>query len=129
MILILLKIFIFSFLINLLWEVLHSQLYETCLKASLKKYIPLITFASLKDGFWITLFYYISTILFNNQNILLNQSQLLFYIIISLIFAFIVEVYAINHRRWEYSNKMQKFLGVGLTPLFELTINTPNSPQ
>ncbi len=116
------KIFFISFLINLLWEVVHSQLYTTCLKAPLKKYISLIIGASLKDGFWISLFFLISILIFNNVNILLNYYQLLFFIILALIFSFYVEKISLKMNRWEYSKQMPQLFNVGITPLIELVI-------
>ena len=90
MLLILFKIFLISFLINLVWEISHSVLYDTCLKLPLKKYTRLIIWASIKDGFWVSLFYIISFYIFNNINILTNYAQLLFFVIVCLIFAFII---------------------------------------
>ncbi len=104
------------------WELGHSVLYNTCLKLSLKKYTRLITWASIKDGLWVSLFYIISVYIFNNINILTNYTQLLFFVIVSLIFAFITEKIAIKYKRWEYSNKMPIILGVGITPLPQIAL-------
>lgn len=122
MLLILFKIFLISFLINLVWEIAHSVLYNTCLKLTLKKYTRLIIWASIKDGFWISLFYAISIYIFNNINILTNYTQLLFFVIVSLIFAFITEKIAIKYKKWEYSDRMPKILGVGITPLPQIAL-------
>jgi len=122
MLLILFKVFLISFLINLAWEVGHSVLYDTCLKLPFKKYTRLIIWTSIKDGFWISLFYVISVYIFNNVNILTNNIQFLFFVIISLIFAFITEKIAIKYKRWEYSDKMPKILGVGITPLPQIAL-------
>src|SRR3989344_4036202 len=116
------QIFIIAFLINLLYEVLHSQLYTTCLKMPLKKYIPLITIASVKDGIWISIFFAVSVLIFKNLIILTNYYQILFFIIIALTFAFIDEKISIKYKRWEYSSQMPKIFGVGITPLLELAI-------
>jgi hypothetical protein len=122
MISILLQIFLISFLINLLWEVIHSQLYTTCLKAPLKKFIPLIIGASLKDGFWISFFFGISVYIFGNVNILTNLHQLLFFTFLALSFSFIDEKISLKKKRWEYSKQMPKIFGVGITPLLEVAI-------
>jgi len=122
MISILLQIFFISFFINLLWEVLHSRLYTTCLKAPLRKYIPLIIGASLKDGLWISFFYGISVSLFGTVNILTNIPQLFFFIILALLFSFIDEKISLKMKRWEYSEQMPKVFNVGITPLFELAV-------
>jgi len=114
------QIFFVSFLINLLWEVCHSQLYKTCLDLPLKKYIPLIIKASLKDGLWITLFFLITVLIFNNPNILANYLQLSIFVVFCLIFSFADEKISLKLKRWEYSPSMPKILGVGATPLLEL---------
>lgn len=119
---ILLQIFLISFLINLVWEVIHSQLYTTCLKAPLKRFIPLIVGASLKDGFWISLFFGISVYIFGNVNILTNIPQLSFFTFLALIFSFVDEKISLKMKRWEYSKQMPKILGVGITPLLEVAI-------
>jgi len=116
------NIFLISFLINLLWEVIHSQLYETCLNLPLKRYIPLIVIASIKDGLWISFFFLISSYLFQNINIVTNYPQLLVFVILSLSFSFIDEKIAIKYKRWKYSKQMPKIFGVGITPLLELAV-------
>lgn len=119
---ILIQIFIVSFFLNLLWEVIHSQLYTTCLDAPLKKYIPLIIFASIKDAFFITLFYLISVFIFDNKEILDNPYQLLFFIITSLTFSFIDEKVSLKQKRWQYSKEMPSMFGVWITPLLEIAV-------
>jgi len=122
MISIIFQIFIISFLINLLWEVLHSRFYDTCINMKLKNYIPLIVGASLKDGFWISLFYLITVLLFQNINILLNLFQLFVFVILGLSFSFVDEKISIKRNRWKYSRKMPQILGVGITPLIEIAL-------
>src|SRR3989304_3085656 len=102
MIPLILHIFIISFLINLLYEIIHSQLYKTCLKMDLKKYIPLIIGASVKDGLWITFFYFITSIIFNTEQILNNPYQLFLFVILSLSFSFIDEKISLKMKRWKY---------------------------
>lgn len=122
MIAILCQIFFIAFPINLLWEVIHSQLYETCLKSPLKKFIPLIIGASLKDGFFISLFYLITVFAFNNINILASQFQLLAFMLLALSFSFIDEKISLKLGRWQYAKTMPKVFGIGLTPLLELAV-------
>jgi len=122
MISILLQIFLISFLINLLWEIIHSRLYTTCLKAPLKKYIPLIVGASLKDGFWISLFFLVGVYIFENVNILTNTTQFMLFIFLALAFSFVDEKISLKIKKWEYSKQMPKIFGVGITPLIEIAI-------
>lgn len=116
------QIFLISFLINLLWEVVHSQMYETCLKLPRKKFIPLIVGASLKDGLWISVFFLISVLIFGDVNILANLSQLAAFVLMALVFSFIDEKISLKLKRWEYSKQMPRIFGVGITPLIELAV-------
>ena len=122
MLLILSKLFLFSFLLNLFYEVCHSVLYKTCLNMPLKNYVRLILKASLKDAWFISLFYLITAFIFDNFFILNNYFQLGAFIIICLGFSFIDEKISLKLGRWQYSEQLPKIFGVGLTPLLELAI-------
>lgn len=122
MIYLLTKLFIIAFFINLLYEILHSVLYKTCQEASLKKYIYLILKGAIFDGFSITLIYFITFIIFKNQNPFNNIAQIIAFILIALILAYIWDFHAIKNKRWEYSEKMPLILGVGITPIVQLAL-------
>lgn len=122
MLLILLKLFFFSFLLNLCYEVCHSVLYTTCQKASLNFYVPLILKASLKDAFFISLFYLITAVIFRNYFILTNAFQLSLFAIICLAFSFFDEKISLKLGRWQYADNMPKIFNAGLTPLIELAV-------
>ena len=77
---------------------------------------------SLKDGFWISVFFLISVLIFKNINILTNKFQLLIFIILTLFFSFIDEKISLKMKRWEYSKQMPKIFGIGITPLLELAV-------
>jgi len=119
---ILFQIFIVSFLLNLVWEIAHSRLYKTCLRMSFREIIRLATKMSLKDGFWISLFYLTTVLIFNNTNILTNYIQLLVFIALALGFSFADEKISISKKRWQYSKRMPKVFKVGISPLFELAV-------
>lgn len=119
---ILIELLIVGFFINLLYEMLHSVLYKTCLKAPLNKYIYLMLKASLFDGLSISLIYLASYMFFKNISPFENYMQISLIILISIIFAYMWELHAVNNKRWEYTNKMPIILGVGLTPLVQLAI-------
>lgn len=109
-------------MINLVWEVAHSPLYETALAMPVKQYSPMILEMSLKDGLWITLFYAISTILFKNADILKNRTQLWAFVIMALTFSFWDEKISLTLGRWEYAEAMPTLFEIGLTPLLELAV-------
>lgn len=118
----LVKIFFISIFINLIYELLHSVLYKTCLDSPLTKYIYLIIKAAIFDGFSITIIYFISYLIFRNQNLFNNSWQIFTFIFISLIFACTWEIYSIKKKKWEYSDKMPTILGVGVTPFVQLAL-------
>jgi hypothetical protein len=122
MLLIALKIFCLGFLVNLLWEILHSQLYLTCLNLPFKKFTSRIISASAKDALWILFFYFISVVLFKNNFIFQNNIQLGFFVFAALIFSFMDEKISLKLKRWEYTEKMPTIYGVGISPLLELVI-------
>ena len=117
-----LKFFLISFLINIIWEFCHCGLYSTCVNWQSKKRILLLTFASFKDALFIVIFYLISIFSSENKNILEVPLSLFYFIALSLLFSFIDEKLSIKYKRWEYSLKMPKVFGVGITPLLELAI-------
>jgi len=114
------KIFFTAFFISLLYELLHSILYKTCLNAPLKKYVYLILKAAIFDGFAISAMYYLTYLIFNNQDIFSNYYQLILFFSISLMFAYAWEIYSIKAGKWEYSDRMPLILGVGITPVIQL---------
>lgn len=120
--LIVIKLFLISFFINLLYEMLHSLLYKTCYEAKLRKYVYLMIKGAIFDGFWISFIYLITYFTFKNINIFNNYHQLSLFLVICLIFAYIWEINAIRNKRWEYTDKMPLILKVGLTPLIQLSI-------
>src|SRR3989344_5709143 len=122
MLFLLIKIFLVSFFINLLYEVLHSILYKTCLEAKTKKYVYLILKGALFDGFSISIIYFLSYLIFKNTDPFKNYYQLILFIIVGLLFAFLWEVYSIKRGKWEYSKKMPLIFKVGLTPFLQLAL-------
>jgi len=119
---ILIKIFFITFFINLLYELLHSLLYKTCEEASLKKYIYLIIKGAVFDGISIVLIYFLSFLIFKAQNIFENYFQLFFFFIISIIFAYLWEIYSLKSGKWQYTESMPKLFGSGITPLIQLAL-------
>ena len=119
---ILTKLFTIGFLVNLVWEVNHSVLYTTCHKIALPAYTRLITIMSIKDGFWIALFYGITVLIHKNFFILERPSQLILFIIIAITFSFFDEYISLKLNRWEYTKVMPTIFSVGLTPLLEIAV-------
>lgn len=117
-----LEIFIIVFFLNFVWEFWHCGLYNEIHKMSLKEVTHLLTKMSLKDGFWVTLFYAITVFIFGNVNIFENYTQLALFIILSFSFSFIDEKVSLKLGRWSYTKQMPTILGVGVTPLLEVAV-------
>lgn len=111
---------IIGFALNVIWEFAHCQLYETCRRQTWAQNIPLLLTMSLKDGFFIVLFYVITALLWQKDNILTSWGPLITFLIIALGFAFIDEKISTRRGRWEYAKHMPTIAGVGLTPLLEI---------
>jgi len=107
---ILVKIFLAAFFLNLLYEMLHSLLYTTCLEAPLKRYVYLMMKACLFDASAITLIYVISL------------GNWLVFVVASLLLAYFWEWHSLRKKKWQYAPTMPQFLGVGVTPLLQLAI-------
>src|SRR3989344_6009587 len=99
----LIEIFIVSLFINLLYEMMHSLLYKTCINAPLPKYVYLMLKGAIFDGFVISMIYFISYIIFKSISPFGNYLQILLFILMSLVIAYVWEIYAIKNKRWEYS--------------------------
>jgi len=100
-------------LINLVYEILHSVLYTTCLNASWKTYAYLMLKGALFDGTVITIFFATTYTFF-------KEYYIAPFIIISLAFAYIWEVYSLKKGTWEYSEHMPTVFLVDVTPLIQL---------
>src|SRR3989344_484950 len=116
------KITLFAFFLNLLYELLHSLLYTTCLKAPLKKYVYLILKGAAFDALVIGIIYQIGAVIFQEQNPFRDIAQIGAFAAITIVFAYIWEIYSLKKKKWEYSEKMPTVLGAGITPLVQLTL-------
>jgi len=117
-----LSIFIFGILLNIIWEYFHCRLYKTCENMPKKELSMLLTGMSIKDGFFIILFYLISLLVFREPTLFGNIWQVVLFLFLSFGFSFVDEKISISKGRWEYNSKMPQILGVGLTPLLEIGV-------
>lgn len=133
MIILLIKIFFTGLFLNLIYELAHCVLYKTFLEAPMTKRIYLILKAIIFDGFAIMIIYFISYLMSKNfANTLssnagamrpfYNYFHVVLFLVFSLLFAYLWEVYSIKNKRWEYSNKMPLVFGVGITPFVQLAL-------
>ena len=112
-----LAIFIVAFILNVLWENLHSQLYLHYQGGTITQLILLR--ATLFDAM------FISILLFATEKIKFLTHHKIFWIAtIAVISAILIEVYAISTNRWAYGPAMPliPLLNVGLTPTIQLAL-------
>jgi hypothetical protein len=109
-----LYIFLISFFLNLIWENLHSFLYDNYKGGVITQSILL--HATFIDALMITLII-LPFILFPNFK---RFSYLI--ILIGITLAVSIELWALGTSRWEYNSYMPiiPFLSVGLTPTIQL---------
>lgn len=106
--------FVVAFILNAIWENLHSFLYDNYMGGKISEFILLR--ASLSDALYIV----IITLPFIFYLAFKKRSWLI--IFFGIIISIIIEYYALNTGRWAYNSFMPiiPFLNVGLTPTIQL---------
>jgi hypothetical protein len=109
-----LLVFVVAFLLNLIWENLHSVLYVHYQGGPITETILLR--ASLFDAVFITI------LLFLIRNIKSRGIELYLLLSVSFLVAIAIELFALATGRWAYSPTMSivPVLGVGLSPIIQL---------
>lgn len=116
-----------SFTLHLLWERTHIGLYTAY--DSMKGRLPVFIYATLGDVMYtflaITLvsLFKGSIVWFTNA----TPQEYLGLALLGFYIAVFVEYKAFALRRWEYTNRMPRVLGLGATPLIQMTILLPLS--
>tara|TARA_Y100000310_G_C20651084_1_gene799505 strand:+ start:1055 stop:1483 length:429 start_codon:yes stop_codon:yes gene_type:complete len=117
----LISIFIISFVLNAIWELLHYQLYFDL--SGVSKY-PHLLLATFTDAIIITIIFIIISFKNKDKNLKwINKPKKLDYIIMiisGLIVAIFIELRALRIERWAYKPIMPTILGIGLSPLLQL---------
>lgn len=124
---IILIVFVSSYLINLLWEVAHSLLYnwnQFPLKNDVYFYIPKILGATIGDAVTISVIFLINCFLRRGFKWICSPKKIDYFVFIlfGLAFAIGIEVRAMLLDLWSYNQYMPLVLGIGLTPLVQLAI-------
>ena len=118
-------IFIFSFLLNFLWESLHGySLYMDHIIDS-DKYVRMMLYMSFMDA--VTIFSMYLVCAFFIKNILwlkdLNRKRLVIFFIMGLLVAVVAEYWAVYvSHEWHYNDRMPVIFGIGLSPLIQLSV-------
>lgn len=116
---------ILVFLLNLVWEVSHSYLYDWNkfpLENDVYYYIPRIFGASLGDLGWIIFIFSIISLSNKNLRWIKNPSKkdYIFVVMLGLFIAIGIELKAQLLDKWSYTDAMPTIFGIGISPLLQL---------
>lgn len=123
----LLAVFVISFFLNLLWENLHSLLYDWN-KFPLENNVHFYAYRILKsafiDGLIITFIFLVNSVFRKELNWInkIKKRDYFLFIFLGLIFAIAIEIKAKIFNTWSYNQYMPLIFGIGLTPLIQLSI-------
>ncbi|OGG72788.1 hypothetical protein A3A38_03575 [Candidatus Kaiserbacteria bacterium RIFCSPLOWO2_01_FULL_53_17] len=116
-----------SFLLHLVWEALHIRFYTGYEK--MKERLPVFVQASLGDVLYTFLAIVLIAFFEGSLTWFLaaDASDFLGLALLGFYIAVFVEYKAAALKRWEYTGAMPRFLGLGLSPLLQMTVLLPLS--
>ena len=114
-----------SFFLNFLWESVHGfSLYIDHIIDS-DKYVRMMLYMSLMDaltvlGMYLCVAFFVKNVLWINE---LNKKSIIGFFIIGLVAAMVAEYWSVYiSGDWQYNDKMPMLFGIGISPLFQLSI-------
>ncbi len=117
-----------AFFLNLLWEVLHSMLYDwdtPPLVNDIYRFIPRITgFATLLDAVWICCILLVNALRAGGFGWIYapGAADYATVALCGLASAVLIELVAIRFNLWSYHRRMPLVFGMGLSPLVQLAL-------
>ncbi len=117
-----------AFFLNLLWEVLHSMLYDwdrPPLVNDVYRFIPRITgFATLLDAVWIACIVLINAARAGGFDWIYAPGVADYITVAACGFAsaVLIELIAVRFTMWSYHRRMPLVFGMGLSPLVQLAL-------
>lgn len=123
--LIVLLIFINAFMVNFIWESLHAVFLYQDHNFSAMKYVPMVSYVSLIDGILLLGIYFFVAALWRDVDWIqeMNGKQICTVLIAGLLLAAAIEYRkVIVTKVWSYNRHMPTFFGLGLSPLFQLSM-------
>jgi hypothetical protein len=122
--LVLLLIFMCSFMVNFIWESLHAVFLYEDHDFNAMKYVPMVGYVSLIDGFLILGIYLFVAALWRDVAWIqeMNGKQICTVLIAGLLLAAAIEYRKVFvTKTWSYNRLMPTFFGLGLSPLLQLS--------
>ena len=123
--LVFLLIFISSYMVNFIWESLHGVFLYADHDFNAMKYVPMVSYVSLIDGFLILGIYLFVAAIWRDMAWIkkMNKMQICTVLIAGLLLAAAIEYRkVIVTKAWSYNRHMPTFLGIGLSPLLQLSM-------
>jgi len=123
--LVFLSIFLFSYSFNFIWESFHSVFLYQGHNFNAIKYVPMISYVSIIDGLLILSMYIAVSILWKDLLWIkrMDRRQVYTVIVLGILIAAFIEYRALFlQAKWSYNPLMPTILGIGLSPLLQLSI-------
>lgn len=123
--LVFLLIFISAYMVNFIWESLHAVFLYEDHDFNAMKYVPMVSYVSLIDGFLILGIYLFVAALWRNAAWIreMNGKQICTVLVAGLLLAAAIEYRKVFvTRTWSYNRLMPTFFGLGLSPLLQLSM-------
>lgn len=118
-------IFDFSFLFNFFWEALHAVYLYQRHDFGASNYVPMLLYVSSIDCLIVSGLYLGVSVMWLNLFWIKDfmKKQLLVFTFIGVALAAIIEHLSVFHfHRWAYREIMPAVFGIGISPLFQLSI-------
>jgi len=121
----LVSIFVFAFLLNYVWESYHAVFLYEGHDFNAKKYVHMLTYVSMVDGVLILGIYLILSVLWKNALWLqtMNSGQVWTAVVAGMSIAAAIEYRKVFVLKiWSYTPLMPTIFGIGVSPLFQLSV-------
>lgn len=118
-------IFVFAYLLNFSWEAYHAVYLYAEHNLPAEDYVPMLHYVSTMDGLVIIFLYLILSWFYRSfiwiVNMKVKAGTAFFFL--GLIIAVIIEYRAVYlYERWSYNPSMPTILGIGFSPLIQLSL-------
>jgi len=122
--LVLISVFIFSYMVNFIWEALHAVFLYEGHDFNAMKYVVMVSYVSLMDGFLVVGIYIFVAVLWRDVAWIreMNRKQICTVLLAGLLLAGAIEYSKVFvTRTWSYNRLMPTIFGLGLSPLLQLS--------
>ena len=118
-------IFIFSYLLNFLWESIHAVLFYTGHQTMDSSFfVRMISYVSFMDALIVLGIFISGSILWRELEWVkkYDSRKIIYTAIIGFLIAAIIEAKALFFKQWSYNELMPTIFGMGLSPLVQLSV-------